>query len=253
MYNISDYDFFDLGAKKGGSIDFALKRLGGKKGLGIDIKKKNVLLTRKNGYDCLHGDATKLDFPDNSFRFVVMSHFLEHLPDLNTVEKVIKNCSRISKDFLFIQGPFFDADEYLKKQGLKLYWSDFSGHPTHLDSSDFISILKNIGLKKYTIKVKKPIDNSFNPAIHPISSPQDQHEYENGKHPRKEFVKFEKPVFQELICYVQLRKLKNWNDILLAKKSAITYIESPLLLNFLQRFLYKTFGFFPSRAFNDYK
>ncbi len=44
MYNYSDYDFIDLGTKNGGSIDFALKRLGGKKGLGIDIKEKKMTL-----------------------------------------------------------------------------------------------------------------------------------------------------------------------------------------------------------------
>ena len=55
MDHYSNYDFIDLGSKNGGSIEFALSRLGGKRGLGIDIKKENVLSIRKNGYDCLQG------------------------------------------------------------------------------------------------------------------------------------------------------------------------------------------------------
>ena len=47
MYNFPDYDFIDLGTKNGGSIEFALKTLGGKKGLGIDIKVANLSRSRQ--------------------------------------------------------------------------------------------------------------------------------------------------------------------------------------------------------------
>jgi hypothetical protein len=229
MYNLSDYDFIDLGTKSGGSIEFALRRLGGKRGLGIDLKQENVLIARDNGYDCLQGDATRLDFPDNSFNFVVMSHFLEHLPDYETVEKVIKNCARIARDFIYIQGPFFDADKYLEKLGLKLYWSDWRGHPAKIKTSDLNGILRKIGIKKYVIKVRKHIKDSLNPAVHPLSSPPDQHEYQIGKHPEKPYVKFKKPIFNEIVYYIPLRKVDNWYRITRARKGAYYYFQHPIM------------------------
>ena len=239
MYNFSDYDFIDLGTKNGGSIEFAKKKLGGKKGLGIDLNNLNVIAARKSGYDCLKGDATNLDFIENSFSFIVMSHFLEHLSDLDTIEKVIKNSAEIAKDFLYIQGPFFDADRYLKHLGLKLYWADWHGHPTHLTTIDLVEMLKKNGLNKYIFRVRNPITNSLNPAIHPIASPQDQHEYDYGMHPPKAFINFKKPVFKEMICYVPLRNMSNWNKIRQAKKGLMRYFKNPVMLNPLMRILNK--------------
>ncbi len=84
------------------------------------------------GYDCAQGDATNLDFPPDSVRFAVMSHFLEHLPDLSMVKDAIKSAARVASDFLFIRGPYFDSDEYLRSFGLKFTWSDWHGHTCHL-------------------------------------------------------------------------------------------------------------------------
>ncbi len=131
-FNLSDYDFLDFGASKGGAIDFAIQRLGGTKGLGIDRDPNKVQGMIERGYDCLLGDITRLPLPPDSVRFVTMSHILEHLPDLTVVKEAILCASRIASDFLFIQGPYFDADEYLKNNGLKYYWSDWHGNPCHL-------------------------------------------------------------------------------------------------------------------------
>jgi len=126
--NLSDYDFIDFGASKGGCIEFAMARLGGQRGLGIDINTNKAEEMRRNGYDCIEGDITKLALTGKSVRFVTMSHILEHLLDLLSVEEAIKSAAHVASDFQFIQGPFFDADEFLKKQGLRFFWSYWTGH-----------------------------------------------------------------------------------------------------------------------------
>jgi len=113
MVDISRFDFIDFGASTGGSIDFALRILGGERPLGIDIDPEKVARMQAEGFDCIEADVTALDLQENSVRFVVLSHFLEHLPTLDHVRRALQSASRVASEFLFIQGPFFDADEYL--------------------------------------------------------------------------------------------------------------------------------------------
>ena len=68
----------------------------------------------------------------DSVRFVTISHTLEHLRDLVEVRKTLGSAVKVATDFLFIRGPYFDADDLLQTQGLKFFWSDWSGHPCHL-------------------------------------------------------------------------------------------------------------------------
>ena len=104
--------------------------------LGIDIKPSKVQEMLQAGYDCIQGDVTQLDLLENSVRFVVMSHVLEHLPNLEAVRAAIANAARVGSDFLFIQGPYFDADKYLRsleRKGIitrsigKVQLQDFQG------------------------------------------------------------------------------------------------------------------------------
>ena len=217
--NLDGYDFLDFGASKGGSIDFAIRRLGGTRGLGIDKKPKKVELMSKAGYDCMQADVTKLDYPSDSVRFVVMSHFLEHLPDLSVAEAAIKSAARVATDFLFIRGPYFDADEYLRAHGLKFYWSDWPhGHPCHLTTAQLRKILLDMGLEDYVMMGCQRITDSSNPAIHPLNSPINQRAYDSEVHSDKPFVRFHRPIYREIVCYVRLRPVKNWKDILRARE-----------------------------------
>ena len=203
---ISKFDFLDLGSKGGASISYAKTHLGGKMGLGIELRKKFVAEANKAGRYCILGDATKLQFPDKCVNFVVMSHFLEHLPDLQSTETVIKSSARVAKDFLFIKGPSFDDDEYLGNLGLKLFYSDWSGHPVKLASPILIDILKRMELTDYKLFFHRFILDSDDSAIHPAESPPDQHGYDSKKHPPKVKINFDHKIPQEMVCFVKLRK-----------------------------------------------
>lgn len=218
---LAGYDFIDFGASNGGCIEFAKARLGGKRGVGIDIDPKKVEQMVKHGYDCVQGDITMLDFPPDLVRFVTMSHVLEHLPDLASVRKAIACAADVASDFLFIQGPYFDADEYLKKLGLKFFWSDWSGHPCRLTTEDLHAILIELGLNNFNMMVRLKVKDSKDPAIHPWNSPKNSHEYNPDIHPTKPHIRFSIPTYKEMVCYVRLRPVEDWDKIIQARKGTV--------------------------------
>ena len=203
--DLEDFDFLDFGASSGGCIDFARAKLGGRNGLGIDRDPKKIEQMRAKGYCGAVGDVTALDFPDDSVRFVTMSHVLEHLRDLGEVRRTLECASKVATDFLFIRGPYFDADDLLRDLGLKFFWSDWHGHPCHLTTGQLRTILRDLGLTDLNIEKKYVVKDSSHEAIHPSSSPRDQHEYVAGTHPDKPFVVFDPPLYKEMVCYVRLR------------------------------------------------
>lgn len=223
--NLNDYDFIDFGASKGGSIEFAKAALGGRKGLGIDLDPKKVSTMKSLGIDAIQGDFTNLDLPKKSVKFVIMSHVLEHLPDLETVEKTLESAINLSTEFVFIQGPVFDSDKYLKSFGLKFYWSDWHGHTCHLTTYQLAEILSQWNVF-YNIYVREKVVDSNNSALIPINSLSDQFRYDPKIHQAKTFANFPKPLYKEFVCIIKLNpNMANWDSIVKAKK------EMHLLIN----------------------
>ena len=217
--DLRDFDFLDFGTGNGRCIDFAKFCLGGRRGLGIEKKRESAERLRNSGYACTHGDVTSLAFPRDAVRFVTMSHFLEHLPDASAVRDAVEAGATAASDFLFIQGPWFDSDEYLKDLGLKLYWSDWHGHPCHLTTHQLREILQDLGLADHVFLSGTRIRNSRDRAVHPLESPPEQHDYVKAIHPEKPFVRFDVDVYREFACFVRLRPLGNWDRLLTARKT----------------------------------
>ena len=216
-------DFLDFGASKGGSIEFAKRILGGQRGVGVDLDRAKVEAMRRLGLECLEGDITRLALEPKSVRFVVMSHVLEHLTSLDDVRKTIDSAARVARDFLYIQGPYFDADEALSTQGFKFYWSDWHGHRFHLTTWELLSTLEELGLASYVLQGRLPVADSLDSSIHPIESPRDQHDYDRGIHPPKPTVVFgppihQTPVYREFVCIVRLRDFPQWDAIVGARR-----------------------------------
>ena len=207
------YDFVDIGSFGGSSIDFAMRTLGGKRGLGVEVNATHVERMRQRGYDCLQGDITKMTLPPDSVRFVVMSHVLEHMA-LHAVYKTIECAQRIATDFIYIRGPYFDADAFLRRHSLKFFWSDWHGHTCHLTTSLLRSVLTRLQLSEFTVLGRTPVDNSLDDSIHPLDSPPDQHAYSPEEHPPKRSIRFAPSLYREMICLVRLRDLPDWHDIL---------------------------------------
>jgi hypothetical protein len=206
--DVSQFDFLDFGGSKGASLRFGVKYFQGKRGLAIDNNPAKVKVMLEQGLDCLEADATKLDLPDGAVRFVIMSHFLEHLPDLATVNATIQSAARVATDFLYIQGPYFDGDEYLKTLGFKFFYSDWTGHTCHMTIERLSRLLDECGLIDYEMRFELPaITDSASSYIHPIESTPNQHHYDQNKHPPKRYYIFSRPVYPGFTCAVKLRDL----------------------------------------------
>lgn len=199
-------DHIDFGCSKGGSLNFAKKRLGGQIGLGIDVDLAKVIATHEAGFEAIQYDIDQL--PNRKLvRFVVMSHFLEHLPTLGVAKEMIRKACQISKEFVYIQQPFFDADGYLLEKGFKLFWSDWRGHPNRMTSLDMALILRDLQLEgfkfSYSIYAHKPVEDSHDSCVHPLKGARDLNHYLPSRDLKKgTAVRFQANVFQELVVLI---------------------------------------------------
>jgi hypothetical protein len=199
-------DHIDFGCSKGGSLEFAKKRLGGHKGLGIDNDPIKVTATKLAGFYATEYDILML--PNQKLvRFIIMSHFLEHIAMLSDVKNIIRKACQIAEEFIYIQQPFFDADGYLFEKNFKLYWSDWKGHPNRITSLEVFLILRDLQIEgykfTYSIYAYKPIEDSNDSCIHSINTPTDLAHHELNIHPDKgPLVRFDGNVFRELIILI---------------------------------------------------
>ena len=156
-------------------------------------------------------DLTDLAFAPDPVRFVMLCHVLEHLPGLKASELALLNAIRAAREFVYISQPWFDTDGYLFRKGLKVYWSDWHGHPNRMTTLDFHCILEPLRKRNlivgYRMFARDEIKNSRDPAIHPLASPRNQHGYDDTIHPPKpkRSIKFKEPVFSEIQILIDVQ------------------------------------------------
>lgn len=202
-------DFIDFGCSSGGSLDYATRIFDGKKGLGIDLQEKNVEKTKAAGYLALQGDLTKIRPLSKRVRFVIMSHFLEHVPSVTDAKRCIKSAINSSDEFVYIQQPYFDADPLFMQHGLKAYWSDWHGHPNRMTSLEFHNILhpflKEGLIDRFAIYGRKPIKKSKDVALLSLIEPQDQSRWDKKIHRKKPNIsEFNFKAYYDLIVIINL-------------------------------------------------
>lgn len=194
------YKFLDVGCKNGakncGSFIGISKRYKYKpeQGIGIDINKQHINEFIKTGNHAIVADATEIPFPDNSFELVILNHVIEHMPNEERGLKALSECIRVSSKNIFIALPFFDEDQYLKSLKLKTFYSDWTAHLNKVHLKTIINFLKNT---KYTVTMKKKIEDSFSTEILPIDAPRNSHDYNQEIHGIKEYIKFDRDIWRE--------------------------------------------------------
>jgi hypothetical protein len=138
---LSEYDFFDFGCSDGGCINYVQAIDPSLRGLGIDIDQAKIDKARSKGLDAINADILALP-QQKLVKFVTMSHFLEHLPNVMVAEAMIRRAAEVATDFVFVRQPWFDSDPLLLSHDLKFHWSDWTGHPNKMTSLDFYLILR---------------------------------------------------------------------------------------------------------------
>lgn len=171
MSQIIDADFLDFGCSKGGSITWARQIFGLQRGVGVDIDPDKVATTRAAGFEAITADASALELQPKSVSFCVMSHFLEHLPGSRVAEKCISSACRVSRDFVYIRHPWFDADYDLWKLGYKFYWSDWSGHTLPLGVGQLDNLIRRSRAKEWKLYGRRRLMSLNDQAVVPLATP----------------------------------------------------------------------------------
>jgi methyltransferase family protein len=200
--DLKDFDFVDFGCSAGGSIDWARKRFAGRRGLGVDLSEAKVAAARAAGHDAVQADAARIGQFDGKVRFATMIHFLEHLPSIDAARKVTATALSISRDFLYVRQPWFDSDGGLMREGLKLYWSHWRGHPLPMTSLQayvlFDALVAARKCARFAIYGRGPIGSSDHSAVVPLRAPGEGHQYDPARDGPKPSIEFE-GVFAELV------------------------------------------------------
>lgn len=203
---MSNPDFYDFGAGKGNSMARASEWWGGT-GIGYDATDSRRAVAVGRGYDVREGILPDVmrELPDESARYSVVNHVLEHMPDMNTVREIIKEACRVSREFVYIAGPWFDSDRDLMMSGCKWFCNDWpKDHPTRVTMLDLHSSLSACpDVIGYRMWGRDRIDSTRHKLIYPLwADSQNEpapYEYNPQKHVRKQMVSL--PFcFSEICC-----------------------------------------------------
>lgn len=200
-----EYEFIDFGCSQGKSLRFGIDRIGARRGVGIDIDPKKVTATQEQGFDAIQLDVTQLETLPDCVSFVLMLHFLEHLPGYRLARHCIKSGMMAARDFVMIMQPWFDSDGWLFEHGVKLFWSDWRGHDFTMSQLQLHRALQETHVPcRYRIYGRRPILDTSDPAVHPLSSPYDQHAYRLDLHGPKPNRPISVTTFYEIQCVILL-------------------------------------------------
>jgi hypothetical protein len=221
------YGFIDAGASTGGSLHFCQKTFKRGPGIGLDRDPDKVEQARAKGLAVARYDLCDPRFPRDCVSFSSMMDFLEHLPDEEVAEKVLVALEGAARDFLFIRHPSFEDIDYLKGLGLKIGWTDWSGHPNRMRVDAFRAIFERLGWNEYVIIAQEPIPDSSHSAIVAADGPRNVVRYDESVHGPKPEVTFDRPVYSRFDILVRCRGSltdKEWRGLskkLLSKQSVI--------------------------------
>jgi hypothetical protein len=193
--SLDAYDFIDMGASYGNSLDAFQRRSGGT-GLGVDNNEAKVRKAQNMSRNVVLGNAFDISEIPGQVGFVTCDNFLEHLPSFQDTDAVLGCAAAVARDFIYIRHPSFEDVEYLGSLGLKTFWTDWAVHPISLRIADLIGMLRAHGVMTIkTIPVMR-IRDSNDPNILPLEAPPGQHHYkpEHGDKPHPA-VEFERDVY----------------------------------------------------------
>ena len=199
------YAFIDLGSGAGGSIDHCVRRFRRGPGLGFELDANDAAAACSAGYDVVAGDVRTMHVPTHAVAFVAAMDFLEHLPNETAAASVLERFAPAAREFLFIRHPSFEETEYLAGLGLKLCWSDWSGHPNTMRVEALLALLGDLPMTEIAIFPRGLLTDSTSDQIVPLSAPTDTYAYDPSLHAPKPRLRFDRPIFAQYDIFVRLR------------------------------------------------
>jgi hypothetical protein len=198
------YALVDAGCGQGHSTDFCERRFGLRPALGIDWHQESIDEARRNGIAAVCADLLAETLPARCVSYCAAVDFLEHLPDEAAAVAVLRNLGVAARDFLYIRHPSFEEMDYLASLGLKVSWTDWSGHTNMMTVADFERVFAELGWSDYVIAPHMPCVDSRPRAVVPLAAPIDTAEYDEVEHGPKPFVRFDRPVYGKYDIFVRL-------------------------------------------------
>jgi hypothetical protein len=210
--------FIDLGAGHGGCTYFASKKLKGGKSLCFEALGSRVNELQSRGFPAIKADITELELPPKCVRFVTMSHILEHMYSLDAIFQVLQTAASAAKDFLYIECPTFDFDDYLQSKFLKFFWRDSCGHHYPITIKETARMLDRLNIFRYDFLVETPlIRDSSSLDILPYGIPATNERYSPAKHGNKDRISFDRPLYRSWICVASIKQIPYIDEVLRAR------------------------------------
>jgi hypothetical protein len=190
------FSVVDLGTKTGGALDVFRRRAdtyfkdaecAREDCLGVDFADKYADEIRKKGYQFSAADVTTCRWPTADF-FLAFD-FLEHLPDKEVSDVVLRQMLTNAKRGVWLKMPSFEQDAtgegQLKRYGLRFTWSYWSGHPSHYLVEDAMRVITDTCPNaKVKHKHQRIIKHSRSRFVVPINAPIDTTEYSEDLGPK---------------------------------------------------------------------
>jgi SAM-dependent methyltransferase len=200
------YAFLDAGCGEGISIGHLQERFGRGPGFGIDVQAPLIETAIANGYDAACCDLLQPDLvlPPNCVDFAAAMDVLEHLPTERDAAIVLQKLVSAAREFVFIRHPSFEDVDYLASLGLKLNWTDWTGHPNGMRIEDFRRLFAEFDWRDYAILPHMIfVDSLSHPSMLPLATPIDSVRYDPDLHGPRPAVTFDRPVYGKFDIFIR--------------------------------------------------
>lgn len=193
------YDCLDLGADAN-SMQWARDYLGVQRPIGINIEDKRLANLKEAGEASVGVNC--FDIPqDVSFDYVFMSHFIEHLNSRKEVCEIIRRALGWARKGVYIAGPAFFEDDYIREYGVKFVWGDWIDHASRYDLRTFLPYLAG---SRCSVSLGFPVQGSEADNIVALRERPNIDSYERERTMEKPLVTFERPAHQEFLAFIAL-------------------------------------------------
>jgi hypothetical protein len=205
MASASAFDFIDFGTHKGSGLAFGSQILGGSRGMGVELNEAKVIENLAAGRYVYSGNVNSIPVEGKCFSFGVCRHVLEHMPDPETVGAVLGSLGRMCRDYIYIEQPDATHEGYLNSLGLMSMSATLSYHTCLMTDQEISETLMKQGLNDFVIGHLLPQMDSDNQWIQALGAPPDRWTW-NEKDPPKPKVKFDRPIYRDIVFVVRLNK-----------------------------------------------